>query len=56
MPVASAAFNGNTGDVVTVEAALDRLDSFRDMVPGSVRPLVVGDARLFSHSNVQRHG
>lgn len=51
VPVASAAFNGNTGDVVTVEAALDRLDAFRDLAPGGVRPLVVGDSKLFSHSN-----
>jgi ribosomal protein L21E len=46
------AFDGNTNDVVTVEPALARLDAIRAALPTGTSPLVVGDSKLLSATNV----
>ena len=46
------AFDGNTADVSTVASALERLDAIRSALPTATPPLVVGDSKLLSTTNV----
>jgi hypothetical protein len=45
-------FDGNAQDVAAVEPALARLDVIRELLPKEQVPLVVGDSKLLSQTNV----
>jgi hypothetical protein len=46
------AFDGNTADASTVASALERLDAIRSALPTGTPPLVVGDSKLLSTTNI----
>lgn len=53
VPLVVESFDGNREDATTVEPALARLDALRAAFPEDQAPLVVGDSKLLSASNVR---